>query len=631
MARRQRGDAARAAQPRARPPRIRRASQRCAPGRGKGSSGSRTWSTASRSRSTTSAAETRRRSVAVVFTVGGFRADGARVERAAGAIVTEERRRPHPALSRGRGAVTRSAFEQALWNRVEAHAAIPRRDGARPGSARRGTIRRSSGEPPHLATSGRARASPCSTTTGTATRTSSSATACARCSTRTTGTGASRTSPRRPASRSPRREGIPATGVAAGDVDGDGYPDLFVTNAFGPARLFHNRGDGTFEETTAASGIAVPENMRSAAFADVDGDGDLDLFVGVTGDYYTQMPDPAFDANDGRQNFLYLNDGHGRFTDATKAWGLAGHDALDALDALPGLRPGRPRRPAGDQRLRAEEPLPQRKRQALRRRREEGRRPGARVRHVGRVGRLRRRRPARPLHDRNRHAVVLPPRVPGDPRRPRRAAVPALRDPVVRGHGLGQHAAAPAPRPHVRGRDGALGRAAGRLELELRRRRPRRRRLARHLRHQRHVGRRPRPRRRARVLVADARVLGRLRRRHEDVRPQGRGHRRHRARPVLSQPRRRGRGTPLFEERAFLDGLDLETNGRAVVAFDANGDGALDLYIRSVGGPGGPLPRVPEARTSTTCASAWRGLPERTTATASARASRRRSRAAARS
>ncbi|MGH9365722.1 MAG: CRTAC1 family protein, partial [Thermoanaerobaculia bacterium] len=44
-------------------------------------------------------------------------------------------------------------------------------------------------------------------------------------------------------------------------------------------------------------------------------------------------------------------------------------------------------------------------------------------------------------------------------------------------------------------------------------------------------------------------------------------------------------GAPLFEERAFLDGLDLPSNGRAVVAFDANGDGALDLYVRSVGAP----------------------------------------------
>jgi hypothetical protein len=117
-------------------------------------------------------------------------------------------------------------------------------------------------------------------------------------------------------------EGIPATGVAAGDVDGDGYPDLFVTNAFGPARLFRNRGDGTFEEITDRSGIAISGNARSAAFADVDGDGDLDLFVCVTGDYYHQLPDPPFDANDAKPNKLYLNDGHGRFTDASEAWGL---------------------------------------------------------------------------------------------------------------------------------------------------------------------------------------------------------------------------------------------------------------------------------------------------------------------
>jgi hypothetical protein len=53
--------------------------------------------------------------------------------------------------------------------------------------------------------------------------------------------------------------------------------------------------------------------------------------------------------------------------------------------------------------------------------------------------------------------------------------------------------------------------------------------------------------------------------------------------------RNRGAGRtaagPMFEERSFLEGLDLETNGRAVVAFDANGDGALDVYVRSVGAP----------------------------------------------
>ena len=56
----------------------------------------------------------------------------------------------------------------------------------------------------------------------------------------------------------------------------------------------------------------------------MDGDGDLDLFIAVTGDYYRRMPDPPFDANDGSANFLYLNDGKGHFTDATRAWGLSG-------------------------------------------------------------------------------------------------------------------------------------------------------------------------------------------------------------------------------------------------------------------------------------------------------------------
>ncbi len=120
----------------------------------------------------------------------------------------------------------------------------------------------------------------------------------------------------------PDGKGVAATGVAAGDVDGDGFPDLFVTDAFGPARLFHNRGDGTFEETTVSSGISVTGNARSAAFADVDGDGDLDLFVCATGDYYNKMPDPPYDANDGFPNHLYINDGHGRFTDASDAWGI---------------------------------------------------------------------------------------------------------------------------------------------------------------------------------------------------------------------------------------------------------------------------------------------------------------------
>jgi hypothetical protein len=67
-------------------------------------------------------------------------------------------------------------------------------------------------------------------------------------------------------------------GVAAGDYDNDGYPDLYVTG-FGRARLLHNRGDGRFEDATAAAGAGGLGWSVSAAFVDVDRDGWLDLLV----------------------------------------------------------------------------------------------------------------------------------------------------------------------------------------------------------------------------------------------------------------------------------------------------------------------------------------------------------------
>ncbi len=118
--------------------------------------------------------------------------------------------------------------------------------------------------------------------------------------------------------------GWPSTGLAAADVNGDGYPDIAFTDAFGPVRLFVNGKDGTFRDATKESGLLVPQPKRSLSFADVDRDGDLDLFICGTGDYYRQMPDPPFDANDGSRNELYLNDGKGVFTNVTEAWGVGG-------------------------------------------------------------------------------------------------------------------------------------------------------------------------------------------------------------------------------------------------------------------------------------------------------------------
>jgi hypothetical protein len=67
-------------------------------------------------------------------------------------------------------------------------------------------------------------------------------------------------------------------GVACGDLDDDGRPDLYVTN-MGPNVLYRNLGDGRFEDRTAAGTADVPTWSTSAAFVDPDRDGDLDLVV----------------------------------------------------------------------------------------------------------------------------------------------------------------------------------------------------------------------------------------------------------------------------------------------------------------------------------------------------------------
>ncbi len=69
-------------------------------------------------------------------------------------------------------------------------------------------------------------------------------------------------------------------GVSVGDIDGDGFDDLYVCQPGGlPNRLYRNRGDGTFEDITEGSGVGVIENTACALFVDVDNDGRQDLIV----------------------------------------------------------------------------------------------------------------------------------------------------------------------------------------------------------------------------------------------------------------------------------------------------------------------------------------------------------------
>src|SRR3984957_16853928 len=69
-------------------------------------------------------------------------------------------------------------------------------------------------------------------------------------------------------------------GVSIADVDGDGFDDLYVCQPAGlPNRLFRNRGDGTFEDITAASGVGLLENTACALFADFEHSGRQDVIV----------------------------------------------------------------------------------------------------------------------------------------------------------------------------------------------------------------------------------------------------------------------------------------------------------------------------------------------------------------
>ena len=136
-------------------------------------------------------------------------------------------------------------------------------------------------------------------------------------------------------------------GVAVGDFDNDGRPDMYVTN-FGRNILYHNKGDGTFEDVTGRAGVAGGGWSTSAAWVDFDGDGWLDLIVaryvqwdfepdiwcGSRSEGYRSYCHPdQFRPN---THLVYRNLGNGTFEDVTrkagwtespgKGLGIAFHD-----------------------------------------------------------------------------------------------------------------------------------------------------------------------------------------------------------------------------------------------------------------------------------------------------------------
>ena len=110
--------------------------------------------------------------------------------------------------------------------------------------------------------------------------------------------------------------GAIGTGVAIGDYDGDGRPDIFVVSKTGSCRLFRNLGDWKFEDVTEKAGVADRGDAagvwkQGATFVDVDNDGRLDLYV----------------CRFGAPNLLYINQGDGTFKEEAAVRGLAVNDA----------------------------------------------------------------------------------------------------------------------------------------------------------------------------------------------------------------------------------------------------------------------------------------------------------------
>jgi hypothetical protein len=152
-----------------------------------------------------------------------------------------------------------------------------------------------------------------------------------------------------------------AGGIAVGDIDNDGHPDLYATN-YGANILYQNQGvaemgaarsdaaPGTFTDITQPAGVGGDHYSASAAFFDYDRDGDLDLYVAnyVVFDAANRPAQPALctffgglrvycgpKGLVGAPDALYRNEGNGHFTDVTRAAGIAAANRYYGLGTIP--------------------------------------------------------------------------------------------------------------------------------------------------------------------------------------------------------------------------------------------------------------------------------------------------------
>ena len=104
-------------------------------------------------------------------------------------------------------------------------------------------------------------------------------------------------------------------GVAVGDIDNDGLPDIFFSGNMVSSRLYRNKGHMKFEDITERAGIHTSRWATGATMVDINNDGYLDIYVSVSGPEWSKPED--------RANLLFINNRDGTFTEAAAQYGIA--------------------------------------------------------------------------------------------------------------------------------------------------------------------------------------------------------------------------------------------------------------------------------------------------------------------
>jgi hypothetical protein len=104
-------------------------------------------------------------------------------------------------------------------------------------------------------------------------------------------------------------------GVAVGDIDNDGLSDVFFSGNMVSSRLYLNKGQMRFDDITGRAGVTTKRWATGATMVDINSDGQLDIYVSVSG--------PEWSKGAGRANLLFVNNGNRTFTEAAAQYGVA--------------------------------------------------------------------------------------------------------------------------------------------------------------------------------------------------------------------------------------------------------------------------------------------------------------------